>query len=135
MMPVFAFLYFGVILVLNALKTPILRGVFGVCFVASLFINYNVKYLYKEPFIFAQNPHIPVIVHLPTLSWQQGAFVFAFNDTQRYIVEPDFTRLQDKMRDLETFYFIGEKPFDTPLGYKQSAMQKDWYGYFYLFEK
>ena len=102
---------------------------------ASLFINYNVKYLYKEPFIFAQNPHIPVIVHLPTLSWQQGAFVFAFNDTQRYIVEPDFAKLQKKMRGLEAFYFIGEKPFDTPLGYKQSAMQKDWYGYFYLFEK
>lgn len=134
-MPVFAFLYFGVILVLNALKKPILQGVFGVCFVASLFINYNVKYLYKEPFIFVQNPHIPVIVHLPTFSWQQGAFVFAFDDTQRYIIEPDFTRLKEKMRGLEAFYFIGEKPFDTPLGYTQSTMQNDWYGYFYLFKK
>ncbi len=74
-------------------------------------------------------------MHLPTHSWQQGAFIFAFNDTQRYIVEADSSLLSKKMQEFDRFYLISEKPFETPNGYKQVAMQNERYEYFYLFEK
>lgn len=134
-MPIFPFLYFGVLILLILIKKPLLQGILGIAFVASLFANYNVQYLYKEPFIFAQNPQIPVLVHLPTFSWQSGAFLFAFNDTQKYIADSNIERLKDKMRQFERFYLIREKPFDTPLGYKQIALQKSAYSHFYEFKK
>lgn len=123
-MPIFPFLYFGVLLLLSLIKKPLLQGILGIAFVASLFINYNVKYLYKTPFIFTQNPKIPVLVHFPKynhLSYYN--FVFAFYDTQIYIIESNLNLLQDKVKTLETFYLISDERLNVPLGYKQIAFQ------------
>ena len=133
-MPIFPFLYFGVLLLFVLIKKPLLQGVLGIAFVASLFANYNVQYLYKTPFIFTQNPQIPVLVHLPNYSWEQGYFLFAFYDTQRYIIEQDSAKLWDKIKDLDAFYMISETPFSAPAGFKQGVLQVESYGFFYLFE-
>lgn len=140
-MPIFPFLYFGVLLLLLLVKKPLLQGVLGIAFVASLFANYNVKELHKDKeFLFAQNPAIPVLVYLPTFSWQNNIFLYAFNDTQKYIAESSINHLKDRMREFERFYLISEKAFDTPLGYKQIVPQIINIGeeenlYFYMFSK
>ena len=135
-MSIFPFLYFGVLLLLSFIKKPLLQGVLGVAFVASLFINYNVKYLYKTSFIFTQNPKIPVLVYMPKYSWEQGYFLFAFYDTQRYIIEQDSAKLWDKIKDLEAFYMISQTPFNAPAGFTKSTLQEvEYYDYFYLFER
>ena len=135
-MPIFPFLYFGVLLLLSFIKKPLLQGILGIAFVASLFINYNVKYLYKTPFIFTQNPKIPVLVYMPKYSWEQGYFLFAFYDTQRYIIEQDSAKLWDKIKDLDAFYMISQTPFNAPAGFKKSILQEvEYYDYFYLFER
>lgn len=144
-MPIFPFLYFGVIFVLNGIKKPLLQGILGVGFVASLFINYTVEYLYKEPFIFTQNKNLPVLLHFPRFH-HEGYFTFAFDDVQIYIAESDLARLQEKMREFDVFYLLSEAIFKPPLGYKQSSFQT--YintdvkisehrerGHFHLFEK
>lgn len=144
-MPIFPFLYFGVIFVLNGIKKPLLQGILGVGFVASLFINYTVEYLYKEPFIFTQNKNLPVLLHFPCFH-HEGYFTFAFDDVQIYIAESDLARLQEKMREFDAFYLLSEAIFKPPLGYKQSSFQtyintdvniieNRERGYFHLFEK
>ena len=146
-MPIFPFLYFGVIFVLNGIKKPLLQGILGALFVASLFVNYEVKFLFKEPFIFTQDKNLPVFLHFPQFNYE-GYFIFAFNDTQRFIKESNPKLLQEKMRKFNAFYLISDMAFETPLGYKKSASQtyintdiKDDIttnrerGHFYLFEK
>ncbi|MGX2983422.1 hypothetical protein [Helicobacter sp. 23-1045] len=133
-MSVFPILYFGVILVLNAIKVPILRWIFGVCFVASLIANYNVEFLYKKPFLFTQNPNLPVLVHLPSSPFAQGYFLFAFDDMQKIIIERNYTHLWEKTQNLNAFYVISEYPLKAPKGFSQSALHTQSYGYFYLFE-
>lgn len=134
-MPIFPFLYFGVLLLIYLTKKPLLQGILGIAFVSTLFINYSVEHLYKTPFIFAQNPKIPVFVHLPNVSWQQGVFVFAFNDTQKYIADANLEALKVRMREFERFYLISELAVEAPLGYKQVALQKVAYCHFYEFAK
>ena len=48
-----AFLYFGVVCAFSEIKKPVWQGILGVAFVASLFINYDVKHLYKTPFLYS----------------------------------------------------------------------------------
>ena len=52
-MSIFAFLYFGVVCAFSEIKKPVWQGILGVAFVASLFINYDVKHLYKTPFLYS----------------------------------------------------------------------------------
>lgn len=118
------------------LKSPFYKA-FYILFVASLFVNYSVEHLYKTPFIWNESPNLPVLVHLPTYTWEQGGFLFGFNDTQTYIAESNLAHLREKIKAFDRFYLITEKPFEAPSGYKQSAEQKEVFGYghFYLFEK
>lgn len=143
-MPIFPFLYFGVLLLFALIKKPLLQGILGIAFVATLFINYQVQYLYKKPFIFTQNPNLPVFMYFPNNRLGYFNFVFAFYDTQIYIIESSVDSLQDRIKTLETLYLISESPFNTPLGYKQVAFQtyistdiltNREIGYIYEFEK
>ena len=131
-MPIFPFLYFGVLILLSFIKKPLLQGILGVAFVGSLFVNYNVNYLYKEPFIFTQNPKIPVLVHLPNTSWEQGYFLFALNDTQKYIVESDATKLVEKIKDFDAFYVISETPFRVPDRFRMGVLQTLYDTFFFI---